>query len=160
MTLSLAETTPPPAADARLFHENRMPDITDLLRALPIDVQRAAADAALDATDTSVKRIEASTPEMSWVSYAPFIGKVVTLVAGGWLLKQGVDTSAWTGNDWVLAIGAVVTGAGAAWAWLGRKWAAWREHQIALASAAASASASAAAGKPVEVPVQPPPAKA
>lgn len=134
-------------------------DIPDILRTLPADVQQRAAQAALNATDPSVSRIEASTPQMSWVAYAPFIGKVVTLVAGGWLLKQGIDTSAWTGEQWVTVIGGIVTLAGVGWAWLGRWWTAWREHQIALASAAASASATAAAGRPVEVAIQPPPAK-
>lgn len=136
-----------------------MSDTPDL-RSLPLDVQRAATNAALSATDKSVSRIEASTPQMSLVTYAPLIGKVITLLAGGYLLKLGIDTSAWTGDQWVLVLGGVVSLGGAAWAWISGQIAAWREHQIALASAAASASATQAAGQPVEVPVQPPPAKA
>lgn len=133
-----------------------MPDITDILGALPREVQIQAATAALDATDKSVSRVEPSTPDVPLVTYAPLIGKMVVLVAGGWLLKQGVDVKAWTGDQWVLVVGAAVTVGGAAWSWAGRQIAAWREHQIALASAAASAAATKAAGQPVEVPVQPP----
>lgn len=136
-----------------------MPDPMTPLRDLPLDVQREAANAALSATDTSVSRIEASTPHMSLVTYAPLFGKIVTLLVGGYLIKYGIDVSAWTGQDWVLVLGCVVSAGGAISAWWGRRVAAKREHQIALASAAASAAATQAANKPVEVPVQPPPAK-
>lgn len=136
-----------------------MPDTPDL-RSLPADVQRAAANAALSATDKSVSRIEASTPSTPWIAYAPVIAILVTTFFGGFLTRMGIDVSKWTGDQWVLVIGAVVTAGGGILAFINRQVASWREHQIALASAAASASATQAAGQPVEVPVQPPPAKA
>jgi hypothetical protein len=106
-----------------------------------------------------VRRIEQSTPQMSLVTYAPLIGKIAVIFLGGFLTKQGIDISAWGGEEWVLMLGLLMGIGGAFWAWIGRIWTAWREHQIALASAAASASATQAAGKPVEVAVQPPPAQ-
>lgn len=137
-----------------------MPDLSTVLNTLPKDVQRTVANAALDATDTSVKQIVPSTPDVAWITYAPMIGKIITFVAGGFLLKWGIDVSAWTGEQWVQVIGPVVILGGLVWAWIGKQLAAWREHQIALASAAASAAATQAQGTPVEVAVQPPPAKA
>ena len=137
-----------------------MPDLTDLLRSLPPDVQRKVGNAALDATDASVQRIVPSTPSTPWVAYAPLIAILVTTFAGGFLTRMGIDVSAWTGDMWVLVIGAVVTLGGGAMGVINRWVASWREHQIALASAAASASATLSEGKIVEVPVQPPPAKA
>ena len=137
-----------------------MPDLTDLLRSLPPEAQRAAANAALDATDASVSRVVPSTASTPWIAYAPVIAILVTTFFGGFLTRMGIDVSAWTGDQWVLVIGAAVTLGGAVLAFINRQIASWREHQIALASAAASASATQSAGKPVEVPVQPPPAKA
>lgn len=136
-----------------------MTDLSTPLDALPLAVQAQASQAALRATDISVSQIVASTPNMSLVTYAPLVGKIITLLLGGYLLHWGIDVKAWTGNDWVLVLGAAVSVFGGVAAWWGRRQAAHREHQIALASAAASASATQAAGKPVEVPVQPPPAK-
>lgn len=129
------------------------------ISSLPIAVQAQAAQAALNATDISVKRVEASTPDIPWETYAPLIGKVATLLLGGFLIKWGIDLNAWTNEQWGLVVGSAVSLAGIVLAWNGRRVAAKREHQIALASAAASAAATQAEGKPVEVPVQPPPAK-
>lgn len=137
-----------------------MPDPTDLLRTLPKDVQQAAGKAALAATDMSVKQIVPSTPDMSLVTYAPLIGKVVTLLAAGFFMRWGIDLKAWTDQDWLLALSVAGAVVGSVWAWWGRRVAAKREHQIALASAAASAAVTQATGVPTPVPVQPPPAKA
>lgn len=137
-----------------------MSDLTDPLHALPRDAQIAANQAALNATDKSVSQIVPSTPATPWAAYVPVVAILVTTFFGGFLTQRGIDVSKWTGDQWGLVIGAVVTLGGGVMAVVNRWITSWREHQIALASAAASASATAATGRPVEVPVQPPPAKA
>lgn len=131
----------------------------DYMSMLPPSVQAAAQNAALDATAKSVTRVETSTPNVSLVTYAPLIGKIATIFLGGYLTRQGIDVSAWTGQDWVLIVGLATFVGGAIWAWVGKQVQARREHQIALASAAASAKATQLEGRPVEVAIQPPPAK-
>lgn len=126
---------------------------------LPLAIQAQAAQAALSATDASVTSIQTSTPGLPLATYAPMIGKFVVIFAGGYLLKKGIDVSAWTGEQWITVIGGIVTAGGAAMTWFSNWTRARREHQIALASAAASAAATAAVGRPVEVAVQPPPSK-
>lgn len=128
----------------------------DSMSMLPPSVQVAAQNAALDATAASVTRVETSTPNVSLVTYAPLIGKIATIFLGGFLTRQGIDVSAWTGQDWVLIVGLAVSIGGGVWAWIGKQVQARREHQIALASAAASAAATQATGERVEVAIQPP----
>lgn len=136
-----------------------MPETTTLLSSLPADVRIPAVQAALNATDPAVTQVQASSPDMSLVTYAPMIGKFVVIFAGGYLLKKGIDVSAWTGEQWVTVIGGILTAGGAAITWFSNLTRARREHQIALASASASAAATQAAGRPVEVAVQPPASK-
>ena len=129
---------------------------TTSLSSLPSQVRNSATEAALNATDVSINKLEISTPNMSLVTYAPLLGKIVVLFFGGFLVSKGIDVNAWTGENWVLIFGVALSIGGVVWAWLGRIWTAWREHQIAKASAAASAAATVAAGKPTEIAIQPP----
>lgn len=136
-----------------------MPDFSNLAAHLPPGVLQKAIDAAIDATARNVKRIEASTPGLSTLTLATWVGRVSVLVFGGYLLRWGIDISKWTGEDWVAILGVLTIVGGGGWSLLQQQIRARREHQIALASAAASAKATAELGRPVEVPVQPPPAK-
>lgn len=120
--------------------------MTDL-SSLSFPAQQEVKQIGLDATDASVTRVEQSTPNVALITYAPMIGKIITFVAGGFLLKWGIDVAAWTGDQWVQVLGPIVILGGTIWAWIGRKVAAYREHQIALASAASG------------VPMQPPASK-
>lgn len=137
-----------------------MTDTATPLGSLPLDVQAQAASAALNATDNSVTRLEESTPSTSTITVVFWVLKVIGLVGGGYLVSHGIDVKAWTDSNLMLIAGVVVAVGTGVWSFISSQIIRpWREHQIALASASASAAATAAAGKPVQVPVQPPPAK-
>lgn len=130
------------------------------LPSLPSAVKAAATQAALGATAPSVTAIEPSTPSVAGANWITWALRVGLLVAGGYGIGWAEEFMKWHGEVLPLIAALIATGGVAVWSFVQKQIQAWREHQIALASAAASAAATQRAGEPVAVPVQPPPVKA
>jgi hypothetical protein len=133
-----------------------MPDFSTSLKDLTPEMKTVATDAAIGATTASVTSVEQSTPNLSPVTIIYWVLRLIPLIGGGFLLRWGIDTNNWTGEQLMMFAGIISIVGGMAWSFIQKQVQARREHQIALASAAASAAATQSANRQVEVAVQPP----
>lgn len=116
------------------------------------DTQRQAIDEALRATEEQVKDFVPSNPNPAVSVIVLTVVRDIVLVAGGFGYTWAKTVS---GDETTMIASTLAVIVAFAWSLLQKKWAAWREHQTALASAAASAAASAKSQTAVAVPVQP-----
>jgi hypothetical protein len=117
---------------------------------------REVADEALKNTAASVLKLLPSDASASLYQHGGTIARAaIAFYAGrkvGWALDITGDEATLIGG-----IGAIVLVV--AWGIIKNRWAAWRTHEAAKASAAASAKATMMLGEPTAVALEPPPNK-
>lgn len=118
-----------------------------------LGVPREAIDAALRSTSDDVKKLVPSDSGASWYAYGGTIARTLVAFYAGRLVGWGLDVSA---DEATMLGGILAVVLMLVWGTLKVKWAAWRSHQAAQASAAASASATLQAGIATTVVVAPP----